>query len=462
MPAKKTDIPEAPHGRKVLADHFCGQCSFIDTFFEKSGLPPGISCRLGRGVGTGTPACDQYKGRGAKIDRESAGMKKARKKLGFRRRKLRPKLVGDCLTTGSHYLDLVTGGGIPGGKLVVYFGPEHSGKTTLCFQTMAATLESGIPVDAWDAEESWDKGYMLANRVDPEHELFTMEAHDNGDDYYNYLVYLLNELEDQDEGGPPQMLIVCDSAAALIAKMTADDPEKENMAGPAGVHSRGLRKIKRLLGRKNVSMIFTNHTGEKPGVSFGNPEYEKGGNALKFYSDIRVRVAKRSSNGQGNTQLPYPNFRSADKGGLVKERSWTGKGKDRYGYAHLSIRKNKGFSGGHQAFMRINTSTGGGPGVGLDIAYDIFQCLIMTGQAEWLGKQRISLHLHNPVFKDGEMKYPRIRGYYDVSMDWTTFCELIHNGGKGKKKGPNLVELWRRQTVSGFALQRFFEAEAEK
>ena len=456
-------MSDMEHGRKSGPKETpCGQCRWIDTSNAKVGTPPGLGCRLVRGVTAYTQSCDQFKPRGAKLDREkNVNLVKARKKLKFRRRKIARKVVGDCITTGSYYLDLVTGGGIQGGKLVVYYGPEHSGKTTLCFKTMAATLAAGIPVDGWDAEESWDKDYMIANGVDPDHPLMTIEAHDNGDDYYNYLVYLLRELPDQDDG-PPQMLIVCDSAAALLPKLTAGDPEKESMAGPALTHSSGLRKIKGLLGRKRVAMIFTNHTGEKPGVSFGNPEYEKGGNALKFYSDLRVRVGKRGATGNGVTQLPSPAFRSIDKGGLTRERSWTGRGKDRFGYAHLSIKKNKGFSGGHQAFVRINTSCGGGPGMGLDLAYDIFQCLVMTGQAKWLGKQRMSISLKRPRYKDGKMSHLKVRGFWDTAMDWVTFCELVHNHGKGKKKGPDLEDVWQLQQASGWALEQFYRIEAEK
>ncbi len=447
----KTDLP---HGRKAGPDgSLCGHCLWIDSGNTAIGNPPGLGCRIVRNVKNATQSCHQFSPKGAAEHPDSPKVKASRKKFGVLAQKMHAKQVGDCITTGSYYVDLITGGGISGGKLVVYFGPEHSGKTSLCFKSAAAALARRIPVYGWDAEESWDDAYIKAAGVDIKDPLFKTERFPNGDAFYDHMVGLLSAMKDRDSG-PPQMLVIVDSAAAFVARMTMEDPSKSGMvSGPSAVHSRGLPKIKGLLGQKKVSLIATNHVGQKPGSAHGNPEYERGGDALKFYSDMRLRIAKRASNGQGDTKLLPPFFRGDDKGALVKEKSWTGSGIDKYGYAAVGVRKNKGFSGGQNGVVRICTR---GPAeAGLDLAYDLFQCLVATGQAEWLGKNRVGLNLLRPVFKDGELKFVKVRGFYDVSMTWLDFKKIIF----GSKPGPNIEEIWQSQMASGWAIARFLEVQ---
>jgi RecA/RadA recombinase len=452
-----------PHGRKLgPKGALCGQCRWIDVGNEAIGNPATLGCRLVRSVLNSTPACYQFKAKGTLISKKDDD--KARKATGARVQKHARKLFGDCITLGSHYLDLKTGGGMPGGKLVVFFGPEHSGKSTLLFRSIAAAMEAGIPCHVWDAEESHDVDYMKANSCDPEHPLFSPIAFDSGDDFYNYLYLHMRSLPDRDSG-PPQALFVADSAAALLPSRTAEDPTKDQTAGPAIVHAIGLRKVKSMLGRKRCNLLFTNHVGQKP-MSFGNPEYEKGGDALKFFSDIRIRVARRASNGEpgSGSMVPFPNFKSGDKKGLHVEKSWTGVGNDRFGYAYLDIKKNKGFSGGHEAWARICTSESGGPGRGMDLPYDLLRCFEATGQARWNQKQgRVQLRLRKPQMEaSGELSFLKIEGFYKTSMRWVDFKSLVMEGGTGKTTGPNLLELWRLQMSSGWATSRFFEMEARR
>jgi recombination protein RecA len=192
----------------------------------------------------------------------------------------------EAIPSGSIALDLALGvGGFPRGRIVEIYGPESSGKTTLSIHAIAEVQKQGGIAAFIDAEHAFDKTYAENLGVDTEN-LFISQP-DNGEQ-------ALEIAENLIRSGAID-LIVIDSVAALTPKAEIEGEMGDSRMGlQARLMSQALRKLTGTINRTGCCCIFINQLREKIGVMFGNPETTTGGNALKFYSSVRVDIRRSS------------------------------------------------------------------------------------------------------------------------------------------------------------------------
>ncbi|MEA1874006.1 MAG: recombinase RecA [Bacteroidota bacterium] len=200
--------------------------------------------------------------------------------------KLGDKVIEDVpvISSGSIQLDYALGvGGYPRGRVVEIFGPESSGKTTLAIHAIAEAQKNGGIAAFIDAEHAFDRFYAENLGVDIEN-LFISQP-DNGEQAL--------EITDNLIRSGAIDIIVIDSVAALTPKAEIEgDMGDSKMGLQARLMSQALRKLTANISRTNTTCVFINQLREKIGVMFGNPETTTGGNALKFYSTIRVDIRR--------------------------------------------------------------------------------------------------------------------------------------------------------------------------
>ena len=189
-----------------------------------------------------------------------------------------------AISTGSMALDLALGiGGVPAGRIVEIFGPESSGKTTVCLHVIANAQAKGGKCAIIDAEHAIDPSYAKKIGVDIDNLLISQP--DCGEDALNICDTLVRS-------GAIDVLVV-DSVAALVPKAEIEGQMGDSHVGlQARLMSQALRKLTGAASRSNTCIMFTNQIREKIGVMFGNPETTPGGNALKFYASIRMDIRK--------------------------------------------------------------------------------------------------------------------------------------------------------------------------
>lgn len=191
------------------------------------------------------------------------------------------------ISTGSIGLDLAIGiGGIPRGRVIEVFGPESSGKTTLTLHLAAETQRLGGTVVFIDAEHALDLGYAAKLGVDP-HKLLISQP-DSGEQALEIAETLVrsNAVD----------LVVIDSVAALTPQAELDGDMGDSLPGlQARLMSQALRKLTAAVSKTNTSIVFINQIRMKIGVMFGSPETTAGGNALKFYSSVRLDIRRIGS-----------------------------------------------------------------------------------------------------------------------------------------------------------------------
>jgi recombination protein RecA len=189
-----------------------------------------------------------------------------------------------CVSTGSIGLDIALGiGGLPQGRVVEIFGPESSGKTTLTLQAIAECQKAGGTAAFIDAEHALDPNYASKLGVNVDDLLLSQP--DTGEQAL--------EVTDMLVKSGSVDLIVIDSVAALTPRAEIEgDMGDHHMGLQARLMSRALRKITGNIQRSNCMVIFINQIRMKIGVMFGNPETTTGGNALKFYSSVRLDIRR--------------------------------------------------------------------------------------------------------------------------------------------------------------------------
>ena len=189
-----------------------------------------------------------------------------------------------AISTGSMALDLALGiGGVPAGRIVEIFGPESSGKTTVCLHVIANAQAKGGKCAIIDAEHAIDPAY--AKKIGVEIDNLLISQPDCGEDALNICDTLVRS-------GAIDVLVV-DSVAALVPKAEIEGQMGDSHVGlQARLMSQALRKLTGAASRSNTCIMFTNQIREKIGVMFGNPETTPGGNALKFYASIRMDIRK--------------------------------------------------------------------------------------------------------------------------------------------------------------------------
>ncbi|MER3418019.1 MAG: recombinase RecA [Chloroflexota bacterium] len=194
------------------------------------------------------------------------------------------KLQVEAIPTGSIALDLALGvGGIPRGRITEIFGPESSGKTTLCQHIIAEAQRRGGVAAFIDVEHALDPGYARACGVNVD-ELLVSQP-DTGEQALEITETLIRS------GGVD--CVVVDSVAALVPRAEIEGEMGDSFVGvQARLMSQALRKLTGAVSRSNTALVFTNQLREKIGVMFGNPETTPGGRALKFYASVRLDIRR--------------------------------------------------------------------------------------------------------------------------------------------------------------------------
>jgi recombination protein RecA len=201
----------------------------------------------------------------------------------------------DVISTGSIGLDAALGiGGLPRGRVIEIYGPESSGKTTLALHAIAESQKTGGIAAFIDAEHAFDRFYAQKLGVDVENLLVSQP--DNGEQ-------ALEIAENLIRSGAIDIIVI-DSVAALTPKSEIEGEMGDSKVGlQARLMSQALRKLTSTISKTQTCCIFINQLREKIGVMFGNPETTTGGNALKFYSSVRLDIRKQTQLKEGEEAI---------------------------------------------------------------------------------------------------------------------------------------------------------------
>jgi len=202
------------------------------------------------------------------------------------------KVDVESIPTGSISLDIALGiGGIPRGRVVEVYGPESSGKTTLALHIIANAQRAGGVAAFIDAEHALDPEY--AKKIGVRINDLLISQPDNGEQALDIVEALVHSGEIS--------IVVVDSVAALVPKAEIEGEMGEAQMGrQARLMSQALRKLTSIISKSNCTVIFINQIRMKIGVVFGNPETTTGGNALKFYSSVRIEVRRSAQIKKGD------------------------------------------------------------------------------------------------------------------------------------------------------------------
>lgn len=196
----------------------------------------------------------------------------------------RPKEAVEVIKTGVLPLDIALGvGGIPKGRIIEIYGPESSGKTTLCLSLISEVQKTGGVVAFIDAEHALDPQW--AEKIGVKLDNLLVSQPDTGEQALQITEQLIRS------GGID--LLIIDSVAALVPQAEIEGEMGDAQMGlQARLMSQALRKLTGIVSKTNTTIIFTNQLRLKIGIMFGNPETTSGGLALKFYATIRMDVRK--------------------------------------------------------------------------------------------------------------------------------------------------------------------------
>jgi len=269
-----------------------------------------------------------------------------------------------AISTGSLELDIALGiGGVPRGRVVEIYGPESSGKTTMTLHIIAEAQKLGGSVAFIDAEHALDPAY--AGRLGVKTEDLLISQPDTGEEALEIVEALVRS-------GALDVIVI-DSVAALVPKAEIDgDMGDSHMGLQARLMSQALRKLTGVISKSNTCVIFINQIRMKIGVMFGSPETTTGGNALKFYSSVRLDIRRIETLKNGDDSIGSrvrvkvvknkvaPPFKQAEfdimydtgisrEGGVMdlavkyniinKAGTWYSYGEDRIGQGRENVRK---------------------------------------------------------------------------------------------------------------------------
>lgn len=201
----------------------------------------------------------------------------------------------ESISTGSLGLDIALGvGGLPKGRVIEIYGPESSGKTTLTLHAIAESQKAGGIAAFIDAEHAFDRGYAEKLGVDIENLIISQP--DNGEQAL--------EIADNLIRSGAIDIVVVDSVAALTPKSEIEGEMGDSKMGlHARLMSQALRKLTGSISKTHCTVVFINQLREKIGVMFGNPETTTGGNALKFYSSVRLDIRRSTQIKDSNSEV---------------------------------------------------------------------------------------------------------------------------------------------------------------
>lgn len=198
----------------------------------------------------------------------------------------------DAISTGCMSLDAAIGiGGVPRGRVIEIFGPESSGKTTICLSIIAEAQKAGGVCAFVDTEHALDINYAKRLGVDLSNLLLSQPE---------YGEQALEIVETLVRSGAIDVVIV-DSVAALTPRVEIEgDMGDAQMGSQARLMSQAMRKLNAAIGKSRTTVMFTNQLRSKIGVVYGNPETTTGGNALKFYASVRIDIRRKEVIKDGN------------------------------------------------------------------------------------------------------------------------------------------------------------------
>ena len=204
------------------------------------------------------------------------------------------KVDVDVISTGSLSLDIALGvGGVPRGRIIEIYGPESSGKTTLCLHIVAEAQKTGGTAAYVDAEHALDPEY--AKKIGVKIDQLLISQPDTGEQALDIVEALVKSAGVD--------VIVIDSVAALTPRAEIEgEMDQQHMGLQARLMSHALRKLTAIVAKSNTTVIFINQLRMKIGVMFGNPETTTGGLALKFYSSVRIDI-RRSAQIQAGEKI---------------------------------------------------------------------------------------------------------------------------------------------------------------
>lgn len=220
------------------------------------------------------------------------------------------------ISTGCYALDKAIGGGIPVGRIIQIFGPESSGKTTICLEIIAQFQKQGGIVGYIDTQFALDPVYASALGVDLDSIILAQP--NSGEQAFNIALDMVNNGVE---------LIIMDSIAAIVPLAEQQGTmEDQQMGAQARLIGKGLRKITAPVAKNNSTLIVVNQLRSKIGVMFGNPETTPGGRALPYFCSVRVSLnggsaGEKNSDGERITKIvkatvvknkTYPPFKTAE------------------------------------------------------------------------------------------------------------------------------------------------------
>jgi len=199
----------------------------------------------------------------------------------------------EAISTGSLSLDIATGiGGVPKGRIVEIYGPESSGKTTLTLHIIAEAQKAGGNAAFIDVEHALDPLYAEKIGVDIQNLLISQP--DDGEQALEISESLIKSCQLD--------VLVIDSVAALVPRAEIEGLMGDSHMGlQARLMSQAMRKLTGIVSKSKTCVIFINQIRHKIGIVFGNPETTSGGNALKFYSSLRLEIRRRSQLKDGDS-----------------------------------------------------------------------------------------------------------------------------------------------------------------
>lgn len=204
------------------------------------------------------------------------------------------KVAVETIPTGSLSLDLALGGGIPKGRIVEIYGPESSGKTTLALHAVAEVQKTGGLAAFIDAEHAVDPEYAAKIGVNLDDLLISQP--DTGEQALEICETLVRSSAVD--------VVVVDSVAALVPRAEIEgDMGDSHMGLQARLMSQALRKLTGVIAKSKTTVIFINQLRMKIGVMFGNPETTSGGNALKYYSSVRLDIRRTEAIKDGDNVI---------------------------------------------------------------------------------------------------------------------------------------------------------------
>ncbi len=204
------------------------------------------------------------------------------------------KVHVETIPTGSLSLDIALGGGLPKGRIIEIYGPEASGKTTVCLHAVAEVQKAGGTAAYIDAEHALDPAY--AKRIGVDIDNLLLSQPDSGEQALEVVETLVrsNAVD----------IIVVDSVAALVPQAEIEGEMGDAVMGmQARLMSQAMRKLTGIISRTKCTVVFVNQLRMKIGVMFGNPETTTGGQALKFYSSVRMDIRRLAQIKTGDTVI---------------------------------------------------------------------------------------------------------------------------------------------------------------